>query len=108
MDLSRVIIGPVVTEKAERIKAASGQDSSRHTHTLRVAPWATKVDVKNSLKTFFDVDVAAVRIIKTQAKRRDLGAGKTMEKRHAYKKAMVTLTPKSKALDISDFQVISS
>lgn len=104
MDLSKVIIGPIVTEKAERLKAQEG----KHTYTLRIAPWANKIDVKNSLKTFYDVEVTAVRIIKTQAKRRDLGAGKTMEKRHAFKKAMVTLAPKSKALDISAFQTISS
>lgn len=104
MDLSRVIIAPIVTEKAERLKA--GTDV--HTYTLHVAPWATKIDVKNALKMFYDVDVTAVRIIKTQAKRRDLGAGKMMEKRHAYKKAMVTLAPKSKALDISAFKVLSS
>ncbi len=110
MDLSRVIIAPVVTEKAEGLKAGSPSagSGSVHTYTLHVAPWATKIDVKNALKTFYDVDVAAVRMIKTQAKRRDLGAGKMMEKRHAYKKAMVTLSSKSKALDISAFQVISS
>lgn len=107
MDLSKVIIAPVVTEKAERLKAGSGPKAV-HTHTLHVASWATKVDVKNSLKTFYDVDVVAVRIIKTQAKRRDLGAGKIMEKRHAFKKAMITLSSKSKALDVSAFQVISS
>ena len=111
MDLSRVIIGPVVTEKAERLKAgvsASKAKTAKHVYTLHVAPWATKIDVKNSLKIFYDVDVAAVRVIKTQSKRRDLGAGKMMEKRHAFKKAMVTLGKKSKALDISAFQVISS
>ncbi len=104
MDLSRVIIAPVVTEKAERLKAGD----KVHTYTLRVDPAATKIDVKNALKTFFDVEVTKVRIIKTQAKRRDLGAGKMMEKRHAFKKALVTLSAKSKALDISAFQVINS
>ena len=103
MDLSRVIIGPVVTEKAERLKSGSV-----HTYTLQVAPWATKIDVKNSLKTFYDVDVTKVRIIKTQAKLRDAGAGKMIEKRHAFKKALVTLGAKSKALDISAFHTISS
>lgn len=104
MDLSRVIIAPVVTEKAERLKAGD----KVHTYTLHVAPTATKIDVKNALKMFYDVDVTGVRIIKTQAKTRDLGAGRMMEKRHAFKKAMVTLAPKSKPLDISAFQVISA
>ncbi|MSR86984.1 50S ribosomal protein L23 [Candidatus Peribacteria bacterium] len=112
MDLSRVIVGPVVTEKAERLKSGSGSGSKKksapHVHTLRVAEWATKIDIKNCLKMFYDVDVAQVRIIKTQAKTRDLGAGKIMEKRHAFKKALVTLSAKSKTLDISNFQTISS
>ena len=107
MDLSRVIIGPVVTEKAERLKAGLGKGTT-HTYTLRVAPWATKVDIKTALRMFYEVDVSKVRIIHTQSKVRDLGAGKMMEKRHAFKKALVTLTPKSKALDISAFQTISS
>ena len=104
MDLSRVIIGPVVTEKAERLKAAEG----RHTYTVRIAPSATKIDVKNALRLFYDVEVRSVRVLKTQAKRRDLGAGKMMEKRHASKKALVTLKEKSKPLDLAAFQVISS
>ncbi len=108
MDLSRVIIGPIVTEKAERLKAGSGTGSGSHIHTLRVAPWATKVDIKSALKLFYDVEATNVRIINTQAKTRNLGAGKHMEKRHAFKKALVTLAPKSKALDISAFQTISS
>lgn len=110
MDLSRVIIGPIVTEKAERLKAgdASKGKNVKHIHTLRVAPWATKIDIKTSLKTFFDVDVEQVRIIKTQPKTRDLGGGRMMEKRHAFKKALVTLAPKSKTLDISAFQTIDS
>ena len=108
MDLARVIVGPVVTEKAERLKAGSGSGSGKHTYTLHVAPWATKIDVKNALKMFYDIEATGVRMIKTQAKSRDLGAGKMMEKRHAFKKALVTLSPKSKALDISAFQVISS
>jgi large subunit ribosomal protein L23 len=108
MDLSRVIVGPVVTEKAERLKAGSGAKDSTHTYTLRVAPTATKIDVKNALKLFYDVDVVSVRVMKTQAKSRDLGAGKSMEKRHSYKKALVTLGKKSKALDIAAFQTISS
>jgi len=106
MDLSRVIVGPVVTEKAERLKAGSG--SGAHTYTLRVSPDATKVDVRNALEMFYDVEVSSVRIIKTQAKTRDLGAGRSMEKRHAFKKALVTLGKKSKPLDISAFQTIAS
>lgn len=106
MDLSRVIIGTVVTEKAERLKAGLG--SGKHTHTLKVASDATKVDIKKAMHLFYDVDVTTVRIIRTRGKTRMVGAGVAMEKRHPFKKALVTLSAKSKPLDIAAFQVISS
>lgn len=56
MDLRHVIVGPIVTEKAERFKA------SARTHTLRIAPDATKVDVINALRKYYDVDIASVRV----------------------------------------------
>ncbi len=102
MDLSRVIIGPVVTEKAERLKAAE-----RHVHTLRIAPSATKVDVKKALKEFYDVEAVSVRILYTEPKTRSLGTG-VMEKRHRSKKALVTLAAESKPLDLSTFKTHST
>ena len=57
MDLSRIIIGPVTTEKSERQKV-------HRTYTLTVHPAATKVDVQNALKRQYDVDVASVRLIR--------------------------------------------
>jgi len=101
MELSHVILGPIVTEKAERLKAAG----PRHTHTLEVHPKATKIDVKNALQRYYDISVASVRIVKVSAKSRSLQDGKTMEKRHAFKKALVTLAPKSKQLDLSTFEL---
>jgi large subunit ribosomal protein L23 len=104
MDLTRVIIGPVVTEKAERLKA--GDDV--HTYTLRVAPTATKIDIKNALKAFYNVEVVKVRIMRTQPKTRLMPMGGTMEKRHAFRKALVTLAKKSKPLDLAAFQTVSA
>ena len=101
MDLTRIILGPVVTEKAERQKA-----EARRTYTILVAPHATKVDIAHALERFYDVDVTSVRIAWVRPKRRTLGAG-TMEKRHRHKKALVTLAPKSKALDLASFKTIS-
>ena len=51
MDLTRVIIGPITTEKSERLKAKDNR-----VVTLRVSPDATKIDVKSALKRFYDVD----------------------------------------------------
>lgn len=97
MDLSRVIIGPVVTEKAERLKAA-------HAYTLRVHPSATKIDLKNALRRYYDVEVAGVQVLRTCPKTRMVSQGKFMEKRHRTKRMIVRLTKKSKALDLSTFR----
>ena len=103
MDLASVIIGPVVTEKSERLKTAKV-----HIYTLRVAPSATKLDVKNALRVFYNANARKVRIIHTQPKTRLIGSGGTMEKRHAFKKALVTLDKDSKPLDLAAFQTIPS
>lgn len=97
MELSRVIIGPILTEKAERQKIV-------RMVTLKVDPAATKVDVKNALKKYFDVEVTSVRVQRVGGKTRDLGAGRWMEKRHPFKKMTVTLDAKSKSLDLAQFK----
>jgi large subunit ribosomal protein L23 len=100
MELTKVILGPIVTEKAERLKA-----STKHTYTMRVHPDATKIEVKNAINRFYDTKVESVRMIKVWPKTRTLQTGGTMEKRHASKKALVTLAPKSKPLDLASFEV---
>ena len=97
MELSNVIIGQVMTEKAEALKGAK-------TYTLHIAQHATKVDVKNALKKYYDVEVTSVRIILTRPKTRQMGGRGTMEKRHRMKKALITLSKKSKTLDLATFK----
>lgn len=97
MDLSRVIIGSIVTEKSERLK-------TEHSYTLKVAPEATKVDVQNALKRFYDIDAQSVRVMRVIGKSRNVGPYRTFTKRHAFKKAVVTLDAKSKAIDLSQFK----
>ncbi len=97
MQLTSVIIGPVVTEKAERQKTMG-------TYTIVVHPDATKVDVKNALRKFYDVEVASVRSLRTRPKTRVLGQGSVMEKRHRSKRMIIRLTKKSKSLDLMNFQ----
>ena len=99
MDLANVILGPIVTEKSERVKA-----NDKRVMTIKVAPKATKVDVKNALKRFYDVDATSVRVMRVPRKVRTVGRGRVMEKRHPYKKVMVTLDAKSKALDLTAFK----
>lgn len=99
MELSQVILGPVVTEKAERMKTAASK-----TYVLRIADAATKIEVKDALKKFYDLDVTQVRVLRTVPKTRAFGRGGVMQKRHRSKRAMVTLSQKSKSLDLSSFK----
>lgn len=98
MQLSRIILGPVITEKSERLK-------TDRCYSLQVHPDATKIDVGNALKKFFDVDVASVRVMRTVPKKRALNNGAVMMKRHRSKKVMVTLTEKSDPLDLAKFKL---
>ena len=98
MELSQVIVGQIVTEKSEALKAA------HKTYTVTVAPKATKVDIKKALKKYYDVDATSVRIIRTRPKTRLFRRGAYMEKRHRSKKALITLDAKSKAFDLSNFK----
>jgi large subunit ribosomal protein L23 len=96
MHLSSVIIGPVVTEKAERLKADG-------TYVIRVKPEATKVDVKNALRKYYDVEVTSIRVLRTLPKYRTVGQSQIMEKRHRQKRMIISLAKKSKPLDLSNF-----
>lgn len=97
MDLTSVIVGSVLTEKSERLKAA-------RTYTLHIASAATKVEVKQALKKLYDVDVERVRVLFVRPKRRLLGSGRVMEKRHRWRKALVTLREGSRTLDLASFR----
>lgn len=101
MDLAHVILGAVVTEKAERLKTA-------RTYTLTVDQNATKIDVKNALRRFFSVEVTSVRSLRVRPKARAIGAGRILTKRHRSKRMMVTLTPDSKAIDLTRFAAVSN
>ncbi len=97
MDLSSIIIGPVVTEKAERFK-------TERVYVIKVQLHATKIDVKNALRKFFDVEVESIRVLLTRPKTRIVGQGKVMQKRHRSKRMIVRLTKQSKALDFASFR----
>lgn len=99
MDLSRVIVGPIATEKAEKMKGVN------RTYTIRVAPNATKIDVKGALLKYYDIEATSVRSLRNPSKKRTVGRGKVMIKRKPYKKVMVTISEKSKPLDVANFKL---
>jgi large subunit ribosomal protein L23 len=96
MELTRVILGPVVTEKSELLK-------QERTYAIKVSPAATKVDVKNALRKHFDVEVSSVRVLRVGSKTRSIGP-RSITKRKPFKKVFVTLSKGSKGLDLAQFK----
>ncbi len=85
MNLSHVILGPVVTEKSMNVVDKTGQ------HTIYIHADATKDDVKSAVKKFFGAKVSGVQIIKLPIKIRVRGKHGPQIKRKVRKKAVVRL-----------------
>lgn len=83
MELNRVIISHVVTEKAERLKA----EQSRY--TFKVSPEANKIEVRTAVERLFKVHVRDVRVMNYMGKMRRMG--RFAGRRTDWKKAIVTL-----------------
>ena len=81
--LTKIILGPVVAEKASRVAENNNQV------VLKVLPNANKIEIKQAVETLFDVKVAAVTT--TNVKGKVKRTGRVMGKRSDWKKAYVTL-----------------
>jgi large subunit ribosomal protein L23 len=80
---TRLILGAVVTEKTERLKA------EHNSYTFRVAVDANKIDVRRAVEKLFKVHVTDVRTLNQRGKVKRMGR---FEGRRAdWKKAIVTL-----------------
>jgi len=84
MNISQIIVKPVLTEKSVR-GTANGK------YTFIVHENATKIDVKNALHNLYGVDVRKVNILKGMPKYRWGKGRRPMEKRHMTRKAIITL-----------------
>ena len=85
-----VIIKPVVSEK-------SMDDAALKKFTFKVAPNATKTEIKKAVEEAFGVEVAKVNVANYDGKVKIQGrfVGRTA----SYKKAIVTLTESSKTIE---------
>lgn len=81
--LTKVIVGPVVAEKASRVAEENNQV------VLRVLPDANKLEIKHAVEQLFDVKVAAVSTANVKGKLKR--TGRHFGKRSDWKKAYVTL-----------------
>jgi large subunit ribosomal protein L23 len=81
--MSRILIGPVVSEKSTRVA-----DQSRQM-IFKVVPDASKLEIRKAVEVMFDVKVAAVQVSNVKGKVKRFG--QTLGRRSDWKKAYVTL-----------------
>lgn len=85
-----VILKPVISEK-------SMDDAQAKKYTFKVATDANKTEVKLAVEEIFGVEVAKVNIMNVNGKLKRMGRNVGMTA--ASKKAIVTLTEKSKEIE---------
>jgi len=88
MEPHRVILRPLITEKATRLKEASG------TVCFEVARDANKIQIAKAVTALFGVKVADVRVANREGKWKRMG--RFVGQRKAWKKAYVRLAPDQK------------
>lgn len=97
MEITNVIIAPVVTEK-------STDNQAKGYYSFYVNPKATKIDVKNAVAQLYGVEVSEVKTQTLPAKVRKLAKNRHMTKRPNTKKALVILKDK-KPLDFNKLKL---
>jgi len=85
-----IILKPVISER-------SMDDAAKKKYTFKVAPGANKTQVKHALEEIFGVEVKQVNIMNVQGKVKRMG--RNVGRTAASKKAIVTLTAKSKEIE---------
>ena len=88
-----IIIAPIITEKSMSVIADKK-------YTFKVAPDANKVEIAEAVEKLFKVEVAKVNTMNVRGRTKRVGrySGTTA----AWKKAVVTLTEKSKTIEFFD------
>jgi large subunit ribosomal protein L23 len=85
-----VLIKPVISER-------SMDDAEAKKYTFKVAVDANKTEIKSAVEEAFGVEVVKVNVMNNDGKVKR--QGKYVGRTAAYKKAIVTLSEKSKAIE---------
>jgi large subunit ribosomal protein L23 len=95
LNAHKIIIRPIITEKNTRLN----EDSK---YIFEVAMETNKIEVKKAIEEIFGVNVTSVNIINVRGKlkKRRTRQGITQGYTRDWKKAIVTLTPDSKPIEI--------
>ena len=83
LEPARVILGTIVTEKSERLKA------NENKYTFRVATGSNKIQIRQAVERLFKVHVTDVKVMNYMGQRRRMGV--FMGRRPSWRKAVVTL-----------------
>jgi large subunit ribosomal protein L23 len=86
-----VIVAPVISEKSYGLL-------EERQYTFLVRPDANKTQIKIAVQEIFDVQVASVNTLNREGKRKRSRRG--YGKRKATKRAVVTVTPESRTIDV--------
>jgi large subunit ribosomal protein L23 len=99
-----VILGPIITEKALEMKddrESYGRDGNQgQVLALRVAPEATKTEIREAVQKIFGAKVASVRTLNMKGKLKRVG--RNVGHRSDWKKAYVTIAPGEKEIVFED------
>ncbi|MBU1934641.1 50S ribosomal protein L23 [Patescibacteria group bacterium] len=93
MDLSNVLISPIVTEKS-----TGAQEKRKYTFLVHLN--ANKIEITKAIEKAYGVNVEGVNIIPVRKKVLKVGRSKEITRRHTAKKAVITLKPKQ-TLDVN-------
>jgi large subunit ribosomal protein L23 len=85
-----IILKPVISER-------SMDEAQNKKYTFKVAVDANKTEVKRALEEIFGIEIKKVNIMNVKGKVKRMG--KNVGRTAASKKAIVTLTPKSKEIE---------
>ena len=92
MNLYNVIVRPVTTEKSVASNTLGKYTFDVHTNS-------TKIDVKKAVELLYGVKVKDVNIVRLGKKVRMMGRTRSMTKRKAKKRAIITLLNLKKGFD---------
>lgn len=103
MNIDKVIIGPLLTEKGSVLT------ESLNKYLFKVEKQANKIQIKKAVENKFKVSVSKVAVINVKGKAKSMSVksgGKTIRtqgKRSSWKKAIVTLK-KDNSIDLTNME----
>jgi large subunit ribosomal protein L23 len=95
MNAYKIIVRPIITEKNTRLNEIAK-------YTFEVTEDSNKIEIKKAIEEIFGVQVKSVNIVNVRGKlkKRRTRHGVTQGYTKDLKKAIVTLTPDSKPIEI--------